>query len=126
MEKKALLSDTQESLPVVTKGLTISFSGPDSAAERLINPAVNKSDLARKVFNCVGQSLLKVTIQAVKEFKIHQVLVVGGVASNQIIGEYLKNEGKVKGIEFLFAKRELSSDNAVGVGLIGFDYFKSH
>jgi N6-L-threonylcarbamoyladenine synthase len=123
LEKLALQSNTAESLPVVTQGLTLSFSGPDTAARRLIASGANGFDIARMVFNCISKSILKVTIQAIREFKTTQVLLVGGVASNQIIREYLNNEGLNNCIEFLFARKELSSDNAVGVGLIGFDYF---
>jgi N6-L-threonylcarbamoyladenine synthase len=121
LEKMALLSDTDKSLPVVTKGLTTSFSGPDSAAERLIHSGINGNDLARMVFHCIIHSLLKVTLEAVKEYKTYQVLMVGGVASNRIIRERLYEEGLKTGIEFLFARTELSSDNAVGVGFIGYD-----
>ncbi len=121
LEKMALLSDTDESLPVVIQGLTTSFSGPDSAAERLIKSGMNGNDLARQVFNCITQSLLKVTLKATKEYKTYQVLLVGGVASNQIVRQNLIDEGLKFGIEFLFARSELSSDNAVGVGLIGYD-----
>jgi N6-L-threonylcarbamoyladenine synthase len=124
LEKRALLSNTADSLPVVTSGMTVSFSGPDSAARRLIASGVNGNEIARKVFNCISKALLKVSSQAVKEFRTLQVLMVGGVASNQIIREYLKNEGLKNGIDFLFARPELSSDNAVGVGLIGWDYMK--
>jgi N6-L-threonylcarbamoyladenine synthase len=125
LEKRALLSNINESLPVVTQGLTISFSGPDSAAQRLITSGIDGNEIARKVFNCISKSLLKVTIQATREFKTTQVLMVGGVASNHIIRESLKTEGLKNGIEFLFTTSELSSDNAVGVGLIGFDYLKN-
>jgi N6-L-threonylcarbamoyladenine synthase len=121
LEKMALLSETDESLPVVTQGLTTSFSGPDSAAERLIKSGINGNDLARQVFNCITRSLLRVTLLATKEFETHQVLMVGGVASNQIIRQNLQNEGLKSGIDFRFGRSELSSDNAVGVGFIGYD-----
>lgn len=131
LETLASKSDTTKSLPVVTKGLTLSFSGPASAAERVIarmradTEVTVETDLARQVFNCISLSILKVTLQAVREFKVNRVLLVGGVASNQIIREFLMAEGTKNEINFEFGLKELSSDNAVGVGLIGYDCLNS-
>jgi len=127
LEALALHSDTAKSLPVVTKELTLSFSGPASAAERLITQmgagsGIAGAELARQVINCIGLSILKVTLQAVRECKVNQVLLVGGVASNQIIRDFLISAGIKNGIDFHFGLKELSSDNAVGVGLLGYDY----
>jgi tRNA A37 threonylcarbamoyltransferase TsaD len=69
--------------------------------------------------------LIKVTLKVVKEYKISQVLMVGGVASNQIIRATLKSGGFRLGIEFLFARGALSSDNVLGVGLIGYDWWRN-
>lgn len=122
LEKMALLSDHRSALPVVTQDLTISFSGPASAAERKIRAGAASQELAREVFNCLGQSLLQVTKRAVRKFETETVLLVGGVASSQIIRETLYDEGQRTGIQFKFGPKELSSDNAVGVGLIGYDF----
>ena len=124
LEKLAQASDSHKALPVVSQGLTTSFSGPAAAAERLIAAGVEASELARQVFNCVSRSLLKVTLQAVKDFEIKQVLLVGGVASNQLIRSFLGAEGEKEKIQFIFGAKELSSDNAVGVGLLGVDFLK--
>ncbi len=125
LEKLALQSFTSETLPVVTKDLTVSFSGPASAAERLIKSGADQPEIAKKVFNCIAKSLFKVTMEAINRFQINQVLIVGGVASNQLIREFLLNNGSSEEIEFIFGAKELSSDNAVGVGLIGFDYYRT-
>jgi N6-L-threonylcarbamoyladenine synthase len=124
LEKLALLSNSQDHLPVVTQGLTISFSGPDSAAKRLIASGINGCDIARMVFDCIAKSLLKVSAQAIKDQQINRILLVGGVASSQIIRESLNAMGPELGMEFHFGAKDLSSDNAVGVGLIGQDYWQ--
>lgn len=123
LEKMAVTSHTNQSLPVVTDGLTLSFSGPESAAQRLIG-SVPPADLARQVYHCIGRSLLAVTLKAAEQYRVNQVLMVGGVASSRLIKEYLTESGSNRGIRFVFAKPELASDNAVGVGLIGYDRWK--
>jgi N6-L-threonylcarbamoyladenine synthase len=134
LETLALKSSSSKAFPVVTKELQLSFSGPETAAQKEIvaikrDPEASVSpevaaDIARRVFNCVCQSLLKVTLFAVTEFKINQVLLVGGVASSQIIRDFFQVEGASSGIQFHFGPKELASDNAVGVGLIGYDYLR--
>ncbi|HEX3044056.1 MAG TPA: O-sialoglycoprotein endopeptidase [Bacillota bacterium] len=134
LEKLALGSITSKTFPVVTRGLELSFSGPETAAQKEINalkpgldgavPPEAAAEIARRVFNCICRSLLKVTIQAVAEFKINRVLLVGGVASSEIIREFFWVEGPPLGIRFYFGPKELASDNAVGVGLIGYDYLR--
>ena len=123
LEKMALTAENVVKLPVVAKDLTLSFSGPDSAARRLIETGNTLgAELARGVFQCIALSLLKVTVTAVTRYQLNKVLLVGGVASNSIVRDILQQEGERNGIRFYFGRKELSSDNAVGVGLIARDY----
>ncbi len=124
LEELARQSDSIESLPVVTKDLTISFSGPDSAGKRLIDSGINSPELARRVFNCISKALTKVTLEAAERFKVKTVLFAGGVASNELIRTALLKETPLDGVELIFAPKELSGDNAVGVGLLGSDLLK--
>lgn len=124
LEKMALSVETDESLPVVTNGLTLSFSGPESAAQRKINSGAAAPDLARQVFRCVAQSLARVSLDAAVEYGIRRVLMVGGVAANGLIREYLDEQGGAKGVEFHFAPPQYAGDNAVGVAWLGYDGWK--
>lgn len=123
LEKLAMASSTERSLPVVTDGLTLSFSGPESAAQRLVG-SVPPADLARQVFHCIGRSLWNVTRKAAEQYRVRQVLMVGGVASSRLVKAYLTEREAEADIRFAFARPELASDNAVGVGLIGYDRWK--
>lgn len=124
LEELAQQSWSTESLPVVTKDLTISFSGPDSAGQRLLKSGISSSELARRVFNCISRSLIKVTLEAVRRYKVSRVLLAGGVASNELIRTAFLEEKALSEIKIVFAPKELSGDNAVGVGLIGLDLSK--
>lgn len=108
-------------LPIAVEGLNISFSGPASAAERLIRQGIAGPELAWEVFHAISRSLWKVTLQAVTDFQINRVLLVGGVASNSLIRDFLLVQGEKSGVEVIFGSVKLSSDNAVGVALIGYD-----
>jgi N6-L-threonylcarbamoyladenine synthase len=121
LEELALTSDTERRLPISHQELTLSFSGPAAAAERAVKSGCLGPDLARQVFNCICKGLLQVSVLAVQQYKIASVLMVGGVASSRIIREKLTAEGRKLGIRFEFGRKEFSGDNAVGVGLIGYD-----
>lgn len=121
LEKLARQSDTLESLPVAIKDLTISFSGPDSAAKRLLDAGIPPPELARRVFNCIIHAIAEVTAAAADRFQVDRVLLAGGVASADLIRTALLKEAVLKDVGLIFAPKELSGDNAVGVGLIGYD-----
>lgn len=124
LEGLAKQSASSESLPVVTKDLTLSFSGPESAGKRLLNSGILPQELARRVFNCISQALINVTIEAVQRFQVDLVLFTGGVAANELIRTALLQEERLQKVKLVFAPKGLSSDNAVGVGLIGWDLLK--
>ena len=124
LESLAAASQVTTSLPVVTEGLSLSFSGPESAAQRLITTGVAAAELGRQVFNCINQSVLQVTIRAAATYQLNRVLLVGGVAANQLLREYLQSQALISELEFYFGPPELASDNAVGVALLAHDYLQ--
>lgn len=121
LEGLAKRSNSKESLPVVTKDLTISFSGPESAGRRLIDSGLPPEELAKRVFNSISQALIRVTREALKQFPVKLVLFTGGVAANELIRTALLQERALQEVKLVFAPKGLSGDNAVGVGLIGWD-----
>ncbi|MGE5605347.1 MAG: hypothetical protein ACM3YE_06615 [Bacteroidota bacterium] len=124
LEGLAKQSTSRESLPVMTKDLTISFSGPESAGKRLLDSKIPPQELARRVFNCISQALILVTTRAVNRFRVDQVLFTGGLAANELIRTELLQEKALQEVKLIFAPKGLSGDNAVGVGLIGWDVIK--
>ena len=105
-------------LPVAVRGLGFSFSGPESAAMRLIKRDMNKEELARAVFISIGEALAKAINNAIKEAGLRDVVIAGGVASNSIIKEIIIGKVKPKG-NILFSDPVFARDNAVGVALLG-------
>ncbi len=106
-------------LPIAVTGLDVSFSGPFSHAMRLLNKNIDRAQLALGVQQCIAKSILKIIIRALDATGCKSVLIVGGVASNNYIRNFLTDNlpGKVSA---LFAKSDYSSDNSVGAAYNAF------
>ncbi len=100
-------------LPVAVKGGEVSFSGPASQAERLLDQDCRREDLARAVEVCIADSISRaVGNLAHKPGSCRGLLAVGGVMANRFIRERLVE--KLRQWELFFAGSEFSSDNAAG------------
>lgn len=106
-------------LPASVKDYSLSFSGPESQAQRLIGH-VEVADLALAVLACVSKSLEGILRRAVEETGLKHVLVVGGVAANRYVRERLSRrlEHRAVGARLYFADPRYSTDSAVGVALL--------
>ncbi|MFZ5824035.1 MAG: O-sialoglycoprotein endopeptidase [Bacillota bacterium] len=106
-------------LPSSVQGWAISFSGPETAAQRLVGQ-VEGADLAQAVFACVAKTLEKWLRMAVEQTGLKEILIVGGVAANQFLRERLRArlEHPAVGARLSFAQPQFSTDNAVGTALL--------
>jgi len=123
MEKIGLDSDKALEIPSWVQDYSISFSGPEAAAQRLVAAGEKPPNIARAVENCIAKTLEKLLLNAIGKEKINNILLVGGVCANTHIKERLKKrlEHQAVGAKLYFAAPEYSSDNAVGTALIGMD-----
>ncbi|OEF98443.1 hypothetical protein [Desulfuribacillus alkaliarsenatis] len=121
LEKVALEAREKLVIPSSVKGYDFSFSGPATKAERLLEQGIAETDVARAVEHCIGKTLEKIIRKAKESYNVNDVLVVGGVASNEYIRNYLKTKcgHPVVRVNINFAKIEYSSDNAYGVAVLG-------
>ncbi len=106
-------------LPSAVRGYTVSFSGPESAAQRLVGQAA-PADLALAVLHAVARTVEKWLLHAMEETGLREVLIVGGVAANQIVRARLRHrlEHPAVGARLAFAQPRFSTDNAVGTALL--------
>ncbi|MBR0507574.1 MAG: O-sialoglycoprotein endopeptidase [Clostridia bacterium] len=104
-------------LPSAVDGTNCSLSGAESAAQRLIG-AVPDEELAFGVYDCLARTLSKMFASACEQFGDLPVLVCGGVASSRLLRTLLKKRFRGR---LYFGRPEFSSDNAVGVALLGAD-----
>lgn len=94
----------------------ISFSGPESAAERALQDGVPSGPLARGVMESIGRTLAGLVAASADG---GDLLVVGGVAANthlrRVMGRRLPNW------TLWFADPDWSRDNAIGVAYLALD-----
>ena len=94
-----------------------SFSGPESAAMRLLG-GTEPEEIAFGVYDCVSRTVSKMLAAAEKQYGNLPVLLCGGVASSELLRNLLARRMECG---LYFGHSELSSDNAVGVAFIGED-----
>jgi N6-L-threonylcarbamoyladenine synthase len=122
--------DGYVTIPFSVKGLTISFSGPEAHAHRLLARGIDKEDVAIAVYNCLVNTLERWILNAMDTpgMDVKDVLLVGGVASSAILRQKLVDRLKKRdeSIRLYFADPLLSRDNAVGTALLGLKLYRAH
>ena len=100
---------------VCVKGAEINFSGTETHFLRLIDSGAPADEIAYLAFSAVAKTLIKAISYVFDNYGRKKILFVGGVASNSLIRNMLKD--KFENSAF-FAKCEYSTDNAVGISLL--------
>jgi len=122
LEQLAREAGTEKvSLTSAVRGYDFSFSGPASQAERLLAAGAPAAAVARAVEQCIANTLERVLRSAIEKTGIREILIVGGVAANRYLRQRLSHrlEHRAVGARLHFAAPEHSSDNAIGVALLG-------
>jgi N6-L-threonylcarbamoyladenine synthase len=127
MDKLCRENDVQAfEVPYSVKDSYLSFSGPESYIQRILDKesltdAGYKAKVAKSVFQSIGKALEKTSLNACIKHNIDRILFVGGVASNSIISDILKNSDTLNKnqIDVIISDPRYSSDNAVGTALYG-------
>lgn len=95
-----------------------SFSGAESAAERMIRRGEDQAEVAYAVYDCLARTVAKQLKYTEEVYGNLPFLICGGVASSSLLRSLLYTRTRQK---LYFGKENLSSDNAVGVAMIGLD-----
>lgn len=114
LEKLAITAPKSLKLPVSSDGAFMSFSGVETKVSRMCDTE-EKNVIALSVLKNVSDTLTKSISTAIKATGIHDILIVGGVASNSIIRKSF-TENLMGNVHF--AKAEYSTDNAVGIAYL--------
>lgn len=101
-------------IPAALDGMTVSFSGPETHARRLLERGAEPAAVAAGIERCVAESLAGMISAAVKETGIKEILLVGGVTANSYIRSHLTAFCDKNLVNLYQPRREYSSDNAVG------------
>lgn len=108
------------------KGLFFNISGLETQIQRYIESRIGKSEneqltgyIASDLFEIIADLLMQVSTEALGEEKIHHILFSGGVAESSYIRKRFKESKENDKYSFGFSNAKLSSDNAVGIALLG-------
>ncbi|WP_130863709.1 hypothetical protein [Bacilliculturomica massiliensis] len=113
--------------PIPTDGLYFNVSGMETQAQRLFSRQGGEG-LSRFLFQRIVQCLAEVTVKAAEHAKKQgeeraegprRVLFTGGVAASAFLRENLRHALSGTGAVPVFGAPALSSDNAVGISLLG-------
>lgn len=130
LESLARQVDKHTELPIIpsyTRGVDFSFSGPTTHALRLIETGhYQAAALARAVENTISKTLEKSLKHAIQETGLKEIILVGGVASNQYITTRLEKRllKHDRNIKLYLASPTYATDNAYGVACLALNRLK--
>lgn len=99
-----------------------SFSGVKSAVLNYINGCKMKNipivqaDIAASFQKAVTDVLIEHAMMAVEEFQVNKFAIAGGVASNSVLREGMREACKKRGVEFYHPSPIFCTDNAAMIG----------
>lgn len=94
----------------------INLSGIETFCQRNVL-SYDKAEFAAMLFERIGQAIVTMVKQIAKEYNTKSFLFAGGVSSSEYIRNYINM--KLKDFDIVFGSPQLSTDNAVGISLLG-------
>ena len=113
-------------IPLNDDSYNFSFSGLKSAVINLVhnekqkNNEINKADLAKSFQDVVIESLTSKTMKALKEYKINNLILAGGVSANMGIRDEFKRLCDENNIHYIFPELKYATDNAAMIASSGY------
>lgn len=114
LEELAETATEMIELPVSNRKLTVSLSGPCTAAIRKLEAGADGASLALGVEHCLAETFARLFKKGVEEFGVHHVLLVGGVGCNKYIRNHVENKLAKVRTRLWVPEGKFSCDNASG------------
>jgi universal protein Kae1 len=111
-------------LPYVVKGMDLSFSGLLSEATRKVGMGERLEDVCYSLQETAFAALVEVTERALTHTEKREVVLTGGVASNQRLREMLRLMCRDQGANFYVPPQEFCVDNGAMIAWTGILAFK--
>lgn len=106
--------------PIPTEDLFINLSGIETQISRMIAKGkIDSERIAYSLFSEIADCLIKWTSQAGRRSGCTKVLFTGGVAASSFLRARILNHYSKKDLEMIFGDPRLSTDNAVGIAILG-------
>ncbi len=125
--KNVKTTDADITLPVSVNGLSCSFSGAETAAQRLICSGCASEVIAAAVYDCLARTVYKLIDNAAEATGVGEFLIGGGVASSALLRSTIEYRQlkRAKAFRINYAQPELSGDNAVGAAFLAKEAFEN-
>jgi N6-L-threonylcarbamoyladenine synthase len=114
LEKLAAAATEIAPVPVAVRGLTLSFSGPATAALRAAKAGAAPAALAAGVQQAIGLALARLLANGAAKTKVSDVLLVGGVGANATIRALIEKKLAAQSVRLWVPAPQFSGDNASG------------
>ncbi len=105
-------------LPYTVKGMSFSFSGAVTSAQRLIKKD-SIQDICYSFQEYTFSALAEATERALSCTKKSSVLLTGGVAANMRLRNMIEGVAREQGVEFYVVPKKLAGDNGAMIAMTG-------
>ena len=109
--------------PVHIDGSYADISGIETQALKAVKNGALLDRLAPELFYHISEALYRMVSAAADSEHLDTVVFAGGVSASSFIRQELEKRLPEHGINVFFGERELSSDNACGIGILGMRAF---
>ncbi|MFX0210755.1 MAG: bifunctional N(6)-L-threonylcarbamoyladenine synthase/serine/threonine protein kinase [Candidatus Hodarchaeota archaeon] len=123
IEQEAIKGETLLHLPYTIKGMSFSFSGVITAAQKLISKN-NVSDICYSFQEYTFAALAEATERALSCTKKSSLLLTGGVAANRRLQEMMQGVASEQSCKFFVVPKNLAGDNGAMIALAGVNMYK--
>ncbi|MCI8609137.1 MAG: O-sialoglycoprotein endopeptidase [Firmicutes bacterium] len=103
--------------PIQVKDGYVNLSGIETQGQRALGKYAQTA-LLDDLFEKLSASIVRMSLQLSEKYQIRNFIYAGGVSCSQYMRNFLV-EHLFKDLNIVFGKSELSSDNAIGVGILG-------
>ena len=117
-------------LPLDDETYNFSFSGIKSAVINLVHNEeqrgniIRREDIACSFQNRVVEILTKKTFKSIKEYKVENLIIAGGVSANSAIRNKFKELSEKEGINLSIPNIKYCTDNAAMIAAAGYFAYK--
>ena len=103
--------------PIKVREGFVNLSGIETQCQRIIKE-YGREVLSASLMDALSRSILEMTVFLCRKYEINDFIYAGGVSCSLFLRQYL-TENLPQNINIAFGRPELSSDNAVGISLLG-------
>ncbi|MCD6410870.1 MAG: bifunctional N(6)-L-threonylcarbamoyladenine synthase/serine/threonine protein kinase [Thermoplasmata archaeon] len=119
IEKLAKRGKKYLDLPYTIKGMDVAFSGLLTSAQKYYEKGERIEDICYSVQETAFSALTEVTERAMAHVGKEEVLLGGGVASNERLREMIKKMAEERGAKFFVPEKSLCIDNGAMIAWTG-------